>query len=47
MLDDDSPRNTPADGVHNYLTRDGHATCGVAGRWPREAGRYGSLILRS
>ena len=35
VVDDGTPRNAPAEGVHNYLTRDGHP----AGRAVRDRPR--------
>jgi choline dehydrogenase-like flavoprotein len=45
VLDDGSPRNAPAYGVHNYLTRDGMPPAELLAAGRREAERYGSLII--
>jgi thioredoxin reductase len=47
VLDDGSPRNAPADGVHNYLTRDGMPPAELLTAGRKEAEQYGALILRA
>ncbi|MGH3399503.1 MAG: NAD(P)/FAD-dependent oxidoreductase [Streptosporangiaceae bacterium] len=47
VLDDGSPRNAPADGVHNYLTRDGMSPAELLTAGRKEAEQYGALILRT
>lgn len=45
VLDDGSPRNAPAHGVHNYLTRDDMPPAELLAAGRREAEGYGSLII--
>ncbi|MGH3159591.1 MAG: hypothetical protein ACRDNF_23880 [Streptosporangiaceae bacterium] len=47
VLDDGSPRNAAADGVHNYLTRDGVPPAALLTAGRKEAEQYGALILRA
>jgi hypothetical protein len=42
---DGSPRNSPAHGVYNYLTRDGMLPAELLAAGRREAEGYGSLII--
>jgi thioredoxin reductase len=47
VLDDGTPRNAPAEGVHNYLTRDGMPPAELLAAGRKEAEQYGALILRA
>jgi thioredoxin reductase len=47
VLDDGSPRNAPADGVHNFLTRDGMPPAELLAAGRKEAEQYGALIVRA
>src|SRR6185437_9469160 len=47
VLDDGAPRNAPADGVHNYLTRDGMPPSELLAAGRKEAEQYGALIVRA
>ena len=42
VLDEGSPRNAPADGVHNYLTRDGMPPAELLAAGRKEAEQYGA-----
>jgi thioredoxin reductase len=46
VLDDGSPRNAPAHGVHNYLTRDGMPPAELLAAGRREAEGYGVIVAR-
>jgi thioredoxin reductase len=46
VLDDGSPRNAPARGVHNYLTRDGMPPAELLAAGRREAEGYGVIVAR-
>jgi thioredoxin reductase len=46
VLDDGTPRNAPAGGVHNYLTRDGMPPAELLAAGRREAEGYGAVIAR-
>ena len=47
VLDAGEPRNAPADGVHNYLTRDGIPPAELVERGAGEVARYGGRVLRA
>lgn len=47
VLDDGTPRNAPADGVHNFLTRDGTAPGELLAAGRAEVEHYGGLIARA
>ncbi|HEU4348840.1 MAG TPA: NAD(P)/FAD-dependent oxidoreductase, partial [Actinoplanes sp.] len=44
VIDSGAPRNAPADGVHNYLTRDGIAPSAFGSIGRAEVSRYGGSI---
>jgi thioredoxin reductase len=45
VLDDGTPRNAPADGVHNFLTRDGAPPAELLALGRDEVEAYGGLIV--
>ena len=45
MIDSGTPRNAPADGIHNYLTRDGIAPAEYASIGRAEVLRFGGEIV--
>jgi thioredoxin reductase len=45
VLDDATPRNAPASGVHNFLTRDGTPPAELLALGRKEAEQYGALII--
>lgn len=45
VLDDGTPRNAPASGVHNFLTRDGTPPAELLALGRKEAEQYGALIV--
>ncbi|HEX3488872.1 MAG TPA: NAD(P)/FAD-dependent oxidoreductase [Streptosporangiaceae bacterium] len=45
VLDDGTPRNAPASGVHNFLTRDGTPPSELLALGRKEAEQYGALIV--
>jgi len=45
VLDDGTPRNAPASGVHNFLTRDGTPPTELLALGRKEAEQYGALIV--
>jgi thioredoxin reductase len=47
VLDAGEPRNAPADGVHNFLTRDGMPPAELVERGAAEVARYGGRLLRA
>jgi len=47
VLDDGTPRNAPADGVHNFLTRDGTPPAELLAIGRGEVEAYGGLIVRA
>jgi thioredoxin reductase len=47
VLDDGTPRNAPADGVHNFLTRDGMPPAELLAVGRDEAEAYGGQIVRA
>jgi thioredoxin reductase len=47
VLDDGTPRNAPADGVHNFLTRDGTPPAELLGEGRAEVEAYGGVIVRA
>jgi thioredoxin reductase len=47
VLDSGEPRNAPADGVHNFLTRDGIPPTELVERGAAEVARYGGRLLRA
>jgi thioredoxin reductase len=47
VLDDGTPRNAPAAGVHNFLTRDGTPPAELLGEGRAEVEAYGGVIVRA
>lgn len=47
VLDAGAPRNAPAGGVHNFLTRDGMAPAELVEAGQREVDRYGGLMYHA
>jgi thioredoxin reductase len=47
VIDDGTPRNAPAEGLYNYLTRDGMPPTELLAEGRSEVERYGGLIARS
>jgi thioredoxin reductase len=47
VLDAGEPRNAPADGVHNFLTRDSILPAELVERGAAEVARYGGRVLRA
>jgi thioredoxin reductase len=45
VIDADSPRNAPAEGVHGFLTRDGMSPAALVEAGQREVAAYGGLNL--
>jgi thioredoxin reductase len=45
VVDSGEPRNAPADGIHNYLTRDGVTPSGFAAAGSADVTRYGGTLL--
>jgi thioredoxin reductase len=45
VVDAGDPRNAPADGIHNYLTRDGITPAAFAAAGREEVLRYGGTVL--
>jgi thioredoxin reductase len=44
VVDAGEPRNAPAEGIHNYLTRDDESPADFAARGRAEVGRYGGEV---
>ena len=47
VLDSGEPRNAPAEGVHNFLTRDGIPPAELVERGAAEVARYGGRLLHA
>jgi thioredoxin reductase len=45
LVDSGEPRNAPADGIHNYLTRDGMTPAEFAAAGRAEVRKYGGTVL--
>jgi thioredoxin reductase len=45
LVDSGEPRNAPADGIHNYLTRDGMTPAAFAAAGREEVRHYGGTVL--
>lgn len=45
VIDAGAPRNAPADGVHNYLTRDGISPADLVAVGREEVARYGGVVI--
>ena len=45
VVDSGEPRNAPAEGIHNYLTRDGMSPAAFAEAGRAEVGRYGGEVV--
>jgi thioredoxin reductase len=45
VIDSGSPRNAPAEGIHNYLTRDGMSPADFLAAGREEVRRYGGTVI--
>src|ERR1700759_5364927 len=45
VIDSGEPRNAPAEGIHNYLTRDGASPASFLAAGREEGRRYGGEII--